>query len=90
MKLKVEVYKCYLVEVVGDNGVLYSEPHFTNYQDAKRIGQQEKERLVRMAQSGEEVKTLVEVSKPFSEALQTNLQKGLELYKEQEGNHEAP
>lgn len=45
--MKVEVYKCYLVEVVDENdNVVFSEYHFTDRKDAIRIGQEEKERLI--------------------------------------------
>ena len=44
--MKVYVYKCYLVEVVDESGVRYSEYHFTDRKDAIRIGQKEKEKLI--------------------------------------------
>ena len=52
--MKVEVYKCYLVEVVDDTGVLYSEYHFTDRKDAIRIGKEEKERLIKQLQREQE------------------------------------
>ena len=52
--MKVEVYKCYLVEVVDDTGVLYSEYHFTDWKDAIRIGKEEKERLIKQLQREQE------------------------------------
>ena len=54
--MKVEVCKWYLVEVFDDekNDPLYSEFHCTNRKNAIRIGQKEKERLMkeRKAQRG--------------------------------------
>lgn len=48
MKLKVEVYKCYLVEVVDDEGnELYSEYIFTDRKDAIRQGKEMKAELLR-------------------------------------------
>lgn len=45
--MKVEVYKCYLVEVVDENdNVVFFEYHFTDRKDALRIGKEEKERLI--------------------------------------------
>ena len=50
-QIKVEVYKCYLIEVVDDEkGILFSEYHFTDRKDAIRIGQEEKERLIKQMQ----------------------------------------
>lgn len=53
--MKVEVYKCYLVEVVDDEGnELYSEYIFTDRKDAIRIGKEEKERLIKQLQREQE------------------------------------
>lgn len=46
--MRVEVYKCYLVEVVDDEkGILFSEYQFTDRKDALRIGKEERERLLK-------------------------------------------
>ena len=52
--MKVEVYKCYLVEVVDDEkGAIFSEYYFTDRKDAIRIGQEEKERLIKQKQKNQ-------------------------------------
>ena len=52
--MKVEVYKCYLVEVVDDEkGILFSEYQFTDRKNAIRIGQEEKERLIKQMQKNQ-------------------------------------
>lgn len=49
--MRVEVYKCYLVEVVDDEkGILFSEYQFTDRKDAIRIGQEEKAKLIKKMQ----------------------------------------
>lgn len=49
--MKVEVYKCYLVEVVDENNnVVFSEYEFTDRKNALRIGKEEKERLLKQMQ----------------------------------------
>ena len=51
MIVRVEVYKCYLVEVVDDEkGILFSEYQFTDRKDAIRIGQEEKAKLIKKMQ----------------------------------------
>lgn len=46
--MKVEVYKCYLIEVVDENNnVVFSEYEFTDRRNALRIGKEEKERLLK-------------------------------------------
>lgn len=53
--MKVEVYKCYLIEVVDDEkGILFSEYHFTDRKDAIRIGQEEKAKLIKKMQEEQE------------------------------------
>lgn len=53
--MRVEVYKCYLVEVVDDEkGILFSEYQFTDRKDAIRIGKEEKERLIKQMQEEKE------------------------------------
>lgn len=55
MIVRVEVYKCYLVEVVDDEkGILFSEYQFTDRKDAIRIGKEEKERLIKQLQREQE------------------------------------
>lgn len=46
--MKVEVYKCYLVEVVDDEkGAIFSEYYFTDRKDAIRQGEKIKEKLMK-------------------------------------------
>lgn len=53
--MRVEVYKCYLVEVVDDEkGILFSEYEFTDRKDAIRIGQEEKAKLIKKMQEEQE------------------------------------
>lgn len=55
MIVRVEVYKCYLVEVVNDEkGILFSEYQFTDRKDAIRIGQEEKAKLIKKMQEEQE------------------------------------
>lgn len=46
--MKVEVYKCYLVEVVDDEkGAIFSEYYFTDRKDAIKQGKKIKEKLMK-------------------------------------------
>ena len=57
--MKVEVYKCYLVKVVDDEGnELYSEYIFTDRKDAIRQGKEMKAELLREKKEQEKDKLL--------------------------------
>lgn len=53
--MKVEVYKCYLIKIVDEEGnELYSEYSFTDRKDAIRQGKEEKKRLIKQLQREQE------------------------------------